>query len=251
MKELRNIRTSHSLYFLIHDQRGRSHGVAISKKVRWEKSSSPLASRPGTSSLRQRTSSRLGRIPAFYTRGVLREGGPRCWIGAGGGGGGGSQFAWFANLSAVRGAKVGWMEYLPLAATAMLASPPHLGSIQGLMANLAQEYYLKIDKNELRNLTSIVLNGAVIIIRFIHSSSRRRRSSVDDLCCESDAPIDERARSRPHRHDGQAEWSTCSCSLPLSLSAAPAVGVAGGVPGVRRRARPHHDVLRRRRGFRA
>ena len=34
MKELRNIRTSHSLYFLIHDQRGRSHGVAISKKVR-------------------------------------------------------------------------------------------------------------------------------------------------------------------------------------------------------------------------
>ena len=146
MKELRNIRTSHSLYFLIHDQRGRSHGVAISKKVRWEKSSSPLASRPGTSSLRQRTSSRLGRIPAFYTRGVLREGGPRCWIGAGGGGGGGSQFAWFANLSAVRGAKVGWMEYLPLAATAMLVSPPHLGSIQGLMANLAQEYYLKIDK---------------------------------------------------------------------------------------------------------
>ena len=37
MKELRNIRTSHSLYFLIHDQRGRSHGVAISKKVRCEK----------------------------------------------------------------------------------------------------------------------------------------------------------------------------------------------------------------------
>ena len=34
MTELRNIRTSHSLYFLIHDQRGRSHGVAISKKVR-------------------------------------------------------------------------------------------------------------------------------------------------------------------------------------------------------------------------
>ena len=58
---------------------------------------------------------------------------------------GGSQFAWFANLPAVRGAKVGWMEYLPLAATAMLVSPPHLGSIQGLMANLAQEYYLKID----------------------------------------------------------------------------------------------------------
>jgi len=55
------------------------------------------------------------------------------------------QFAWFANSSAVRGAETGWMEYLPLAATAMLISPPHLGSIQGLMANLAQEYYLKID----------------------------------------------------------------------------------------------------------
>ena len=111
MKELRNIRTSHSLYFLIHDQRGRSHGVAISKKVRWEKSSSPLASRPGTSSLRQRTSSRFGRGSAFYTRGVWREvaAGPLDRS-RGRGRGGGPQFAWFANSSAVRGAKTGWMD---------------------------------------------------------------------------------------------------------------------------------------------